>query len=65
METGIKISRRNNLQLFTPTEMKIYEAIDMIEKMGADIRLTDAQMLLGEAKDQVSDYIDEQLTENH
>jgi hypothetical protein len=55
------IPRRVRLDLQTPTERAIYEAMQEVEKMGADTRLTDAVILLQQAIDKVADYVDEQL----
>jgi hypothetical protein len=55
------IPRRVRLDLQTPTERAIYEAMQEVEKMGADARLTDAVILLQQAIDKVADYVDEQL----
>jgi len=52
--------RRSRLDLNTPAELAIHNAIQEVEKIGADIRLTNAQIKLQEAKDLVSDFIDEQ-----
>ena len=57
----MKTPRRNRIDLQTPIEKAISDVITMIEESVADVRLTQAQILLGEAKDKVSDYIDEQL----
>lgn len=58
---GMKIPRRAKLWLNVPAELAIDAAIRRIEDMGADTRLTEAQMLLGKAKDLVAEYIDEKL----
>ena len=42
----------------TPAERSIYDAIQEIEKVGADTRLTNAVVKLSEAKDCVADFID-------
>lgn len=52
-------SRRNRLDLMHPSEKAIYTAMQEVEKTGADIRLTNAINLLSEAKDNVSDFLDE------
>lgn len=46
-----------------PAELAIQHAIDEIEKIGADKRLTDAVNLLSKAKDHVSDFLDDQEKE--
>jgi hypothetical protein len=53
-----EIPRRIRLDLFQPAELAIYNAIQEVEKMPADVRLTDAVILLGKAKDCVSNYIE-------
>lgn len=56
------IPRRANLELNTKAELAITKAMEEIELVGADPRLTDAQIKLSEAKDLLSDYVDEQLS---
>lgn len=41
-----------------PAEKAIHEAMQEVEKVGADIRLTNAIVKLGEAKELVADFID-------
>lgn len=53
-------NRRNRLDLMTPVERAIYHAMTELEKIGADIRLTQAGDHLQKAKDLISDYLDEQ-----
>lgn len=48
------------MDLNTPAEKAIHDAVQKIEEIGADVRLTDAINLLWKAKDLVSDFIDEQ-----
>ncbi len=43
----------------TPAETAIHIAMIEVEKAGADVRLTDAIVLLQQAREKVSDYIDE------
>lgn len=50
--------RRIRMDLWTPAERAIYDAIQAVEEAGADPRLTDAVILLGRAKDRVADYVD-------
>ena len=50
--------RRIQMQKWCPAEHKIQEAIDAVEMMEADLRLTDAVILLGRARDRVADFID-------
>lgn len=55
--------RRNRLDLNTPEEMAIRNAVEKVEKMGADVKLTEAVVLLDKARELVADYID-QVNEN-
>lgn len=55
------ITRRARIDLFVPAEKAIYDAIQIIENMGADVQLTDAQTLLAQAKEKVADYVDSQI----
>lgn len=57
----MRTMRQARIDLATPTEQKIREARAMVECMPADTRLTKATVLLGEALEQVGDYVDEQL----
>lgn len=50
--------RRNRLDLYTPAEKAIHDAMQEVEKAGADVKLTEAVMLLQKAKDCVADYVD-------
>jgi hypothetical protein len=53
-------NRRNRLDLMKPAEKAIYDAMQELEKVGADVRLTRASTLLQEAKNLISDFLDEQ-----
>lgn len=55
MET---IPRRMRVDKFTEAEKAIYDAIAVVENLEADPKLTEAVILLGEAKEKVSDYVD-------
>lgn len=50
--------RRSDLLRNTPAELAIREALIAVEAVGADVRLTDAVILLGEARERLADYID-------
>jgi hypothetical protein len=50
--------RRNRLDLNTPVELAIYNAMQEVENIGVDTRLTDAVIKLQEAKDLVADFVD-------
>ena len=52
------IPRRARVDQYSPAEKSIHEAIQEVEKMPADERLTDAVRLLQEAQDKVADYVD-------
>jgi hypothetical protein len=45
----------------TPAELAITKAIEEVEKIGADVRLTNAVINLSDARNHVADYIDQQL----
>lgn len=53
--------RRIRIDLNTPAELAIRLAAEEIEKLGADVRLTDAINLLWKVMDVVSDIEDEKL----
>lgn len=53
--------RRIRLDLNTPVELAIYEVMQMIEKMPADVKLTLAGEKLHEARNLVADYIDNEM----
>lgn len=53
--------RRNNLTYLTPAETAIWNAIQEIEKLGADVRLTEAIVKLQEAREWVADFVDDNL----
>jgi hypothetical protein len=44
----------------TPAELAIRSAIDAVEVVGADVLLTDAVILLQQAREKVADYVDKQ-----
>jgi hypothetical protein len=52
------IPRRADVTLNAPAEIAIRAAIYTVELLGADPLLTEAVVLLGQAKDKVSDYLD-------
>lgn len=53
-----EIPRRNRLDLNTPAERAIYDAIQEVEKVGADVKLTEAVIKLNEARSLVADFVD-------
>lgn len=50
--------RRDRIDLSTPAENAIRAAIDAVEAMGADERLTEAINLLTMARNRVADFVD-------
>jgi len=50
-------ARRSRVDLYTPAEVAIRNAIMEVEKVGADIRLTNAVVTLNQAQDWLQDYI--------
>jgi hypothetical protein len=52
-------SRRIRIDLWTPAERAIHEAMQAVERLPADVRLTDAVILLGQAQAKVADYVDD------
>lgn len=57
--TDPSIRRRNDLQRNTEAEIAIRKALDAVEEVGADPRLTDAVVKLAEALDHVGDFVDD------
>ena len=57
-EASNQIPRRCRLNLLTTEEYAIRNAIVLVERLGADPRLTDAVVLLQQARDKVADYVD-------
>lgn len=56
-----EIPRRADLQRCTPAERSIYETMQVVEALGADVLLTKAVSLLGDARNAVADYVDAKL----
>lgn len=54
----MKTSRRADMTQQCAAELAIGAAIDAVEKMAADPRLTDAVVLLSAAKASVADFVD-------
>lgn len=53
--------RRSRMDKWTPAEHAIQNAVVVVEEAGAHPLLTDAVILLGQARDKVADYVDAQL----
>lgn len=56
--------RRYRVDLYTPAELAIREAIIKVEESGCDVLLTEAVNLLTEAKNKVADFVDQSMAEN-
>jgi hypothetical protein len=54
----MKKRQSNNMQVWTPAEHAIYNALQEVEKMGADVLLTEAVTLLNNAQNKVAEYIE-------
>lgn len=52
------VPRRFRMDKMVAAELAIMEAMQAVELMPADVRLTDAVVLLGRAKDRVADFVD-------
>lgn len=52
------IPRRIQMEQWVPAEKAIYDAVQIVEAMGADPRLTEAVNLLAEARARVADFVD-------
>jgi hypothetical protein len=52
------VPRRNRLDRCTPAELAIYAAMDAVEALPADVRLTEAVALLRQARERVADFVD-------
>lgn len=50
--------RRAQMLEWVPAEKAIHDAVQAVEAMPADPRLTDAVILLQKAKDRVADFVD-------
>ena len=56
-----KFPRRSCIFLLTPAEKAVFDAVNAVENVGADVRLTDAVVLLQQAREKLADYFDEQI----
>lgn len=50
--------RRSRMDQFSPAEKAIWDAAQAVEAMPADVRLTNAVVLLGRAREYVADFVD-------
>lgn len=55
--------RRNHIGQNLPPELAIREAIQLVEMLGADTRLTDVVVMLDKARNLLADVIDERIAE--
>lgn len=54
----MEIPRRNRLDRNTPAELAIRAAVDEVERLSAHTLLTEAVILLSQAREKVADYVD-------
>lgn len=52
------IPRRIRIDLMTPAELAIRDAVIAVEEVGADPLLTEAVILLQRAREKVADFVD-------
>lgn len=52
------LPRRIRIDMFTPAERAIYDAVQVVEAAGAHPLLTDAVNLLQQARAKVADFVD-------
>jgi hypothetical protein len=52
------VPRRNILSECTKEELAITEVVNMIEELGADVRLTNCVTKLNEVRKELSDFVD-------
>ena len=52
------VPRRMRLDLLTPNELLVYNVGQEVEKMGADVLLTDAVILLQQVREKLADYVE-------
>lgn len=58
-KSEIVTERRCHVWEWTPAEIAINSAIQIVETIGADVRLTDAVILLAQAQNKVADFVDD------
>jgi len=61
MPEDYKIPRRCRIDLHTPAEKAIRDAMAAVENMAADKLLTEAVTLLDAAREKVADFVDREL----
>lgn len=50
--------RRSRIDMLTPVEKTLYDAMQAVESLTADVRLTEAVILLQQARDKVADFVE-------
>ena len=61
---GLNVRRYSVQPFMVVAERKIQDAIDEIEKMGADEKLTEALIKLMESRRLIAEYVDEMIIES-
>lgn len=61
MSKEVDPMRRADMLRCTPAELSIMRAMQAVEDMGADVLLTKAVTLLGDARNAIADYVDANL----
>lgn len=64
IQVDARIPRRICIDLLTPPEVALYKALAAVEEAGADPLLTDAVILIQQAREKVAEYIDKRLNEH-
>jgi hypothetical protein len=59
------VPRRNRVDLLTPAERAIADAVKAVEAVSPDGRLTQAVILLDRALNHVANYVDEEAAKHH
>lgn len=54
------VPRRNRIDLNTPAEMAIRAAVDAVEILRADSRLTEIVLMLDRAREKLADFVDDE-----
>lgn len=52
------VPRRICKSYWTPAEQAVQDAVDLVERLGADVRLTEAVNLLAAARAKIADYVE-------
>lgn len=57
-QNSTEIPRRNHVDMLVPSELAVWKARQAVEESGCHPLLTEAVILLGQAQNKVSDYVD-------